>query len=200
MTSGCPPPAASDGRPRRREIKLVIAGIGGQGVVYATKVLSQAGLAHGDGVMASENHGMSQRGGSVTSHLRIGGSDAPLIGRGAADSLVGLDRSEAIRNLTFVRRGGTVFVNSPNGLDASLSARLDELEIRVHAVDADRCAMELGSTAVVNVIVLGFAAAHGEFGVTVEELGAAVRALGPPTAVDRNLQALAAGARRTGSG
>jgi indolepyruvate ferredoxin oxidoreductase beta subunit len=75
------------------QIRLVIAGIGGQGVVYATKVLSQVGLKRGDPVLASENHGMSQRGGSVMSHLKIGGSDAPLIRRGAADALVGLDRS-----------------------------------------------------------------------------------------------------------
>jgi indolepyruvate ferredoxin oxidoreductase beta subunit len=196
MMTGFPSRAGSDGRPERRENKLLIAGIGGQGVVYAGKVLSQVGLARGVAVMASENHGMSQRGGSVTSHLKIGGSDAPLSGRGAADSLVGLDRSEAIRNLTFVRRGGAVFVNSANGLDESLRARLDELDIRVHAVDADRCAMELGSPAVVNVLVLGFAAAHGEFGITVGEVEAAVRALGPPATVDRNLKALAAGARR----
>jgi Pyruvate/2-oxoacid:ferredoxin oxidoreductase gamma subunit len=57
-------------------LKLVIAGIGGQGVVYATKILSQAGLLRGEKVMASENHGMSQRGGSVMSHLKIGGSEA----------------------------------------------------------------------------------------------------------------------------
>ncbi len=178
------------------EIKLVIAGIGGQGVVYATKVLSQVGLKRGDPVLASENHGMSQRGGSVMSHLKIGGSDAPLIRRGAADALVGLDRNEAIRNLTFVRTGGSVFVNSANGLDESLRTRLDELDIRVNAIDAERYALELGSPAVVNLIVLGFAAAHAEFGITVDELEDAVRTLGPPAAVDRNLQALAVGARR----
>jgi indolepyruvate ferredoxin oxidoreductase beta subunit len=177
------------------QIKLVIAGIGGQGVVYATKVLSQAGLACGEGVMASENHGMSQRGGSVMSHLKIGGSDAPLIPRGAADALVGLDRSETIRNLTSVRAGGAVFVNSANGLDESLRERLNELGIRVNAIDADRLALELGSPAVVNLIVLGFAAAHREFGLTVAQLEDAVRTLGPPTAVDLNLRALAVGAR-----
>jgi indolepyruvate ferredoxin oxidoreductase beta subunit len=177
------------------EIKLVIAGIGGQGVVYATKVLSQVGLARGDGVMASENHGMSQRGGSVMSHLKIGGSDAPLIRRGAADVLVGLDRAETIRNLTFVRAGGIVFVNSANGLDESLRERLDELGIRVNAIDAERLALELGSPAIVNLIVLGFAAAHTAFGIRVDELEDAVRAVGPAAAVEHNLQALAAGAR-----
>jgi indolepyruvate ferredoxin oxidoreductase beta subunit len=178
------------------EIKLVIAGIGGQGVVFATKVLAQAGLLRGDPVIASENHGMSQRGGSVMSHLKIGGSDAPLIPRGAADALVGLDRSEAIRNLTFVRAGGAVFVNSANGLDASLAARLDQLDIHVHAIDAQRCATELGAPAAANLVLLGYAAAHHDFGVAVRELEGAVRALGPASAVQANLHALAAGARQ----
>ena len=177
------------------EIRLVIAGIGGQGVVFATKVLAQAALMRGECVIASENHGMSQRGGSVMSHLRIGGSDAPLIPRGAADLLVGLERNEAIRNLTFVRAGGTVFVNSANGLDGSLSERLDELDIRVHAVDADRCALDLGAPAAANLVLLGFAAAHHEFGIAVPELVDAVQALGPATAVGRNLRALTRGAR-----
>jgi indolepyruvate ferredoxin oxidoreductase beta subunit len=185
----------SNGDRANIEIRLVIAGIGGQGVVFATKLLSQAGLARGAGVIASENHGMSQRGGSVMSHLKIGGSDAPLISRGTADALVGLDRSEAIRNLTFVRQGGAVFVNSANGLDDTLRPRLDQLGIGVNAIDAARCAAELGSPAVVNLVVLGFAAAHPEFGITVSELEDAVRALGPAAAVERNLQALAAGAR-----
>lgn len=176
-------------------LNLVIAGIGGQGVVFATKVLAQAGLMRGEAVMASENHGMSQRGGSVMSHLRIGGSDAPLIRRGAADALVGLDRDEAIRNLTFVRAGGCVFVNAARGLDASLGARLHELRIHVDAIDADRCALALGAPAVANLVVLGFSAAHAEFGVSLRELEAAVRALGPAAAVEPNLMALAAGAR-----
>ena len=171
-------------------LKIVIAGIGGQGVVFATKVLSQAGMQRGDSVLASENHGMSQRGGSVTSHLRIGAGNAPLIRRGGADVLVGLDRAEAIRNLTFVRPGGAVYVNSPDGLDPSLAPRLAELGIRVHAIDAQRRAAEIGVPAAANLVLLGFAAAHPNFGIGVTELEAAVRALGPATAVEDNLRAI----------
>ncbi|MEK7441784.1 MAG: 2-oxoacid:acceptor oxidoreductase family protein [Chloroflexota bacterium] len=176
-------------------IKLVIAGIGGQGVVYATKILSQAGLLRGEKVMASENHGMSQRGGSVMSHLKIGGSEAPLIRRGTADSLVGFDRTETMRNLTFVRASGNVFVNSTNGLDESLSARLKELSINIHSINAEACAKELGSPAVTNLIVLGFAAAHSEFGLSLDDLKNSVRALGPAKAVELNLRALDVGAK-----
>jgi indolepyruvate ferredoxin oxidoreductase beta subunit len=180
--------------PVAAETKLIVAGIGGQGVVYATKVLSQAGLLRGDRVMASENHGMSQRGGSVMSHVRIGGSDAPLIRKGTADSLIALERLEAMRNVGYVRAGGAVFVNGTTPLDPSVAARLGELGIGVHVVDADARAAAVGSITVANLVMLGYAAAHPSFGFSLGEVAAAVRALGPAAAVERNLCALESGA------
>jgi indolepyruvate ferredoxin oxidoreductase beta subunit len=179
------------------ERKLIVAGIGGQGVIFATKVLSQAGLMRGEHVMASENHGMSQRGGSVMSYVKIGGTEAPLIRRGTADALIGLDRLETLRNLPFVRVGGAVCVNSNNGLDESVALRLKELGITIHAISADARAKELGAPAVANLIVLGLAAARGVLGLTVDELKSAAQALGPAKAVELNLKALDAGASST---
>jgi indolepyruvate ferredoxin oxidoreductase beta subunit len=176
------------------ERKLIIAGIGGQGVIYATKVLSQAALMRGERVMASENHGMSQRGGSVMSYVKIGGSDAPLIRRGTADALIAFDRVEAIRNLPFLRAGGSVFVNGADGLEPAVMTRLNELGIGVHAIAADARAKELGLAAVANLIVLGFAAAHDGLGLALGDLKEAVQALGPARAVALNLKALETGA------
>lgn len=176
------------------ERRLVIAGIGGQGVVYATKVLSRAALARGERVMASENHGMSQRGGSVMSHLKFGGDEAPLIRRGAADVLLAFDRVEAVRNLLYVRAGGCVFVNSRDGLEPAVMGRLSELGIGVFAMDADAAARELGATAAMNLVLIGFAAAHSALGVGLDELCEAVRAIGPARAVEVNLRALELGA------
>jgi len=176
------------------ERKLIIAGIGGQGVVYATKVLSQAAMARGGHVLASENHGMSQRGGSVMSHLKIDSGEAPLIRRGTADALIAFDRVEAVRNLPFLRSGGQVCVNSVDGLDPAVMPRLGELGIRVRTINADACAKDLGAPAVANLVVLGFAATLGALGLSVEDLKEAVRALGPAKAVELNLKALEAGA------
>lgn len=178
------------------ELKLIIAGIGGQGVIFATKVVSHAALARGECVMASENHGMSQRGGSVMSHVKFGRDQSPLIRQGTADALVGFDRVETLRNLLFVRPGGSVFVNSANGLDAALTDHLKTLNIGVHAVDASACAKALGSPAVANLVVLGFAAAHADFGLSVEELKNAVRTLGPARSIELNLKALDIGAQK----
>jgi indolepyruvate ferredoxin oxidoreductase, beta subunit len=178
------------------ERKLVVTGIGGQGIIFVTKVLAQAAMSRGEQVMASENHGMSQRGGSVLSYVKIGGSEAPLIRRGTADTLIALDRLEALRTLPFVRAQGSVCVNTPDGLDPAVMPRLNEMGIQVHALDADACAKELGAPTVANLIVLGFAAAHGALGLTVEELNSAVQALGPAKAVELNLKALALGASK----
>src|SRR3989304_4381774 len=125
-------------------LKLIIAGIGGQGVVYATKVLSHAALARGERVMASENHGMSQRGGSVLAHVKIGGGGGPPLRRGAAGARAG-------------RRpggGGGVVGNGATGLAPAVMAPLADLNVGVFAFDADACAKELGTPAVTNLVVL----------------------------------------------
>jgi indolepyruvate ferredoxin oxidoreductase beta subunit len=186
----------TDSRRESMDRKLIVTGIGGQGIIFVTKVLAQAAMARGERVMASENHGMSQRGGSVMSYVKIGGSEAPLIRRGTADTLVALDRGEAIRALPYLRLSGQVCVNSPDGLGPELMPRLNEMGVQVHALDADACAKELGAAPVANLVLLGFAAARGALGLTVEELQTAVQALGPAKAVDLNLKALALGARR----
>ncbi len=175
------------------DFKLVIAGIGGQGVIYAAKVLSQAALARGERVIASENHGMSQRGGSVLAHVKIGGSELPLIRHATADMLIAFDRIEALRNLTFARSGGSVFINGHQSLETMVLKRLNELNIDVYMLDADVCARELSTAAVTNLIMLGFAAVHADWPFTLNDLENAVRAIGPVRAVDLNLRALARG-------
>lgn len=181
------------------ERKFILVGIGGQGVIFATKVLSHAAVARGEQVIASENHGMSQRGGSVQSHVKIGGSESPLVRRATADAVIAFDRAEAMRNLTFVRAGGSVYVNSTSGLDQTLMPRLNELNIRVHALDASACAQELGLTGATNLIVLGFASAHADFGLSLADLKQTIRVLGPAASIESNLRALDIGAAKANS-
>jgi indolepyruvate ferredoxin oxidoreductase beta subunit len=146
-----------------QELKIITAGIGGQGVVFATRLLAQTAISIGLSVMASETHGMSQRGGSVVSHLKIGGTKAPLIRRGTADILFALDANEGLRNLSFARREGSVFVNAKDGLPGDVSSHLDRLQINLHCYPAQEIAMELGSPTVTNVALIGYAAAFNHF-------------------------------------
>jgi indolepyruvate ferredoxin oxidoreductase beta subunit len=157
------------------ERKLILAGLGGQGVVFLTRLISQAAIYMGHQVMVSETHGMSQRGGSVISHLKIGGDQAPLIRRGTAHALLALEADEAVRNLSFVRPGGLVVVNAEDGLRPEVAGSLEELAIQVHALPASRMAQELGAVAVTNVILAGYAANHPALSLPMEALAESVK-------------------------
>jgi len=141
-------------------LKVIVAGVGGQGVVFATRLLAQTAVALGCPVIVSETHGMSQRGGSVISHLNIGSSEAPLIQRGTADVLLALEPNEAMRSLPFLRRGGVAFVNAENGWRSAVTSHLERLDIQVLSLPAESIAIELGSAGVTNMVLIGFAIAH----------------------------------------
>lgn len=172
--------------------KVILAGVGGQGVVFLTRLLARTAVSLDSPVMVSETHGMSQRGGSVLSHFKIGGSQAPLIRRGTADILLVLEVNEAIRNLPLLRSGGLLFVNSEAGLPAEVTALLEELEIEVHGLPASQIALELGTAGVANVVMAGFAAAHPVFPLPFESLRQTIHN-GSARARDLNLKALEAG-------
>jgi indolepyruvate ferredoxin oxidoreductase beta subunit len=186
VTLGNPPGAGP------QELKIVTAGIGGQGVVFANRLLARTAITVGLPIMASETHGMSQRGGSVVSHLKIGGTQAPLIRKGTADLVLALDADEGLRNLSYARPGGAVFVNSEDGLPADMSSHLERLRIDLHSYPAARIAMDLGTPTVANVALIGFAAA---FIATTLPLAAIERSLKDIAArqLEINLKALHAG-------
>lgn len=176
------------------ELKLILAGLGGQGIVFATRLLAQTAVAMGLSVMASEVHGMSQRGGSIVSHLRIGGCEAPLIRRGTADLLLAMEPNEAVRNLVFLRPGGIAFMDAAGGLQPEVGNHLERLGIRVLSLEASRMAVDLGSAKVANVALIGFAAAHPSVPLPVDVLRQTVTRLAR-RANDLNLRALEAGYR-----
>ena len=152
------------------ELKIILTGLGGQGVVFMTRLLANTALAQGHPVLVSETHGMSQRGGSVVSHLKIAGNLAPLIQPGSADLMLALDPDEAVRNMTLVRPEGTVFVNTEQQLHPQVAGHLDRLKIRLLAIPASRLALDLGNAAVANVVLAGFSAAHPALGLTMESM------------------------------
>jgi len=112
----------------------------------------------------------------VTSKDHASGTDrlAEVARRLKADWVVNVQG-----DLPFIRPGGGVYVNSLDGLDPAVMNRLQELNVGVFTLNADACAKELGSPAVTNLVVLGFAAARGGLGLSVAELQDSVRALGP---------------------
>ena len=185
---------------------IILAGVGGQGAVLASKLLARAAMEHGLPVKTAETIGMAQRGGSVFSHVRMGeGAHSPLIGRGRADAIVAFEPAEAVRQLPFLRPGGMVVtsnapivpVSSTTGgpaydLPAIMSFLFDRVgEKSLSVVDAAASEAELGTAKALNVVLLGAAARAGALDpVTVDDLASAVRALVKPALVDLDLRAL----------
>ncbi|MEK6795258.1 MAG: indolepyruvate oxidoreductase subunit beta [Spirochaetota bacterium] len=146
---------------------ILIAGVGGQGIILCSEILSDALLLAGFDVKKSEIHGMSQRGGSVTSHIRYGTKVySPIIPDGTADVILAFERLEAVRELTLLAASGTVIVNNESIMPTTtvhggqaypddIEARLKKKASRVIMVDAANEAKALGNARVFNTILLG---------------------------------------------
>ncbi len=150
---------------------ILIAGVGGQGVVLASRMLALAAMKAGFHVSTAETIGMSQREGSVSSHIRIGDEvSGSLIPVGQADLLLGLEPAETVRNLPFLRKGGKVLVNthaippasrppgSPEYDPAALLSFLSAHYPDILCSDFTELAENVGTYRAANIAMLGAAA------------------------------------------
>ena len=181
---------------------ILIVGIGGQGTILASNILGDACLIEGRHVKGAETHGMAQRGGSVESHIRIGGQFGPLIVPGQADLLISFDLLEALRYSHYLKKGGMLVVNRHLVLPTSVFTQKiavpteDEIIGRLKncdlcLLDADAIAADAGSVLAQNVVMLG--AASGAMPLKPESLIAAVRKLVPPKTIEINIKAFEMG-------
>ena len=180
------------------DAKLILAGLGGQGVLFATRVFSETALALGYDVLGSETHGMSQRGGSVISHLKLGAYDSPLVRQGTADVLFSFDEQEAYRTLAFLRRGGVCFVNGARGdfWDEGVARYMAENNITAHVYGADSVALALGSPRSANLALLGYGTSVTEAPFSHDQVRATIERITPREFREANLGAFDAGYRR----
>ena len=176
-------------------IQMIISGVGGQGVLLLTRVFSEVALKEGYPIIGSEDHGMSQRGGSVITHLKIGDFDSPLVKKGNADILFSLEKNEAYKTLHYLKPstngqdGGLCFINAVNTdfMNPEIKAHLKEKGIEVYIFGADQLAREMGSTQSVNIVMIGFASAHPRFPFSREQLRGAIERVTPPRFKDLSL-------------
>ena len=186
---------------------ILLCGVGGQGTVLSSKLLSSAAVRHDIPVHSAETIGMAQRGGSVVSHLRLGeGVYSPLIGRGSADLILGFEPCETVRMLSFLKRGGRVVVSDrvvmPVG--ASLTgASIDGGEMLrfirskvdgAFIIDSDRAIGALGSIKSLNMVLLGAAITHGDLSLGLDWVMDAIRDNVKQQFVEKNIEALQYGA------
>ncbi len=183
-----------------RTLNVLLAGIGGQGVLTASQLLAEAGVRAGYDVKKSEVHGMAQRGGVVTSHVRIGRRVySPIISSGEADLLVAFEEAEALRWRSEVRPGGTLIVNclqvAPPVVNLGLFKYPDDPLANLRAfdgsfflVEASAMAVQAGSPRLAGTIMMG--AASAVVPLSVEHWEAAIRArFSKAEVADQNLKA-----------
>jgi indolepyruvate ferredoxin oxidoreductase beta subunit len=153
----------------RESINFLLAGVGGQGTILASDVLVNVGLAAGYQAKQAEVHGMSQRGGSVTSFVRWGQTVySPLVGAGEVDVFLAFEKAEALRNLNQLRMGALALVNlaaiepvtvtsggQPYPDDATMRQKISEVTQEVIYVDGEATAQGLGNVRAANVVLLG---------------------------------------------
>ncbi len=146
---------------------ILLVGVGGQGIILASKILSQGLINAGYDVKMSEVHGMAQRGGSVTTQVRFGDKvHSPIIGKGQADIIVAFEKMEAYRWLDYLKTDGKVVVNNyaipsvpsltgkipyPNQILEDAKELVENLTV----VQAADIAVELGNIKAQNIVLLG---------------------------------------------
>lgn len=184
----------------------LLCGVGGQGVVLASKLLAYAAMEKGMFVRTTETIGMAQRGGSVVSHVRVGKEiHSPLIPKGEADVILAFEPAEAVRNLPYLKKNGTVIVNKKaiKPVTATLSEgsyegkeMLQYLKQKVehlYVIDGDKICKEAGSAKVLNVALLGVAAETNVLQLSVEDMEAELKKQVKPKFLEVNQRALALG-------
>ena len=128
--------------------QIIISGIGGQGVLFLTRILAEAAIEMDLEALTSETHGMAMRGGSVISHVKIGRFTSPLIRMGQADAGLFLCAENLDVHRCYLKPEGLIFINKAGGGDGN-------------AIDATGLASDHGSVVVANLVLLGFAIRRG---------------------------------------
>ncbi len=180
----------------------LLVGVGGQGAILTAKILVNGLMKMGYDVKMSEVHGMSQRGGSVTTQVHWGEKVySPVIGKGAADIMIAFEKMEAVRYAEFLKPEGIAVINDYAIPSSTVAAGLCEYpegcleamesNFKCHSLNAAEIAMELGNSKCMNVVLFGAMTAALDFGdIDWEEI---IRDTVPEKFLELNLKAYEAG-------
>lgn len=184
---------------------ILICGVGGQGTVLASRIIAAAAMAEGSTVHSAETIGMAQRGGPVTSHVRIGDEAySPLIPNKKADLIIGFEPSEVVRNINYLSRDGIAVVNtSPvkpvtesllkSGYDGTEMVSYLKENVNCIFVDGNSECEKLGSVKFLNILLLGVAAGSGKLGIKKETILEEIKKRVKEKFIDANTEAFLKG-------
>ena len=154
--------------------QIVISGIGGQGVLFLTRILAEAAIEMGMDVLTSETHGMAMRGGSVISHVKVGPFTSPLIRMGQAECGLFLHAGGLEVHRGFLKPDGRIFVNAETGGNGA-------------TLDAAGIARQHGSPLVANLVLLGFAVRKEGLFCDARIVETVIRRISPAKQLEMNL-------------
>ncbi|MCK4502768.1 MAG: 2-oxoacid:acceptor oxidoreductase family protein [Desulfuromonadales bacterium] len=156
--------------------QIIVSGIGGQGVLFLTRVIAQVAVNRNIPVLTSETHGMAQRGGTVLSTIKIGDFASPLICSGQADLGLLLWEANLPVHQSLLQEKGVWIINSSNNSDHI-------------SINAAKIARDLGNAVLLNLVLLGAAIKDEALCFTVDECETAIKQLAPKKFVEQNLAA-----------
>lgn len=164
---------------------ILIAGIGGQGTVLASRLIAVAAMEKGSFVRTAETIGMAQRGGSVVSHVRIESENkSSLIPFGTADTIIAFEATEALRSLPRLKKGGCLIVNK-----RSEEAPIEGLPENTVYADAHKPEF----VKAVNTVLIGAAISHGFIDFEYDFMVDVMKKIMPAKFIELNIKALTYG-------
>lgn len=188
---------------------IMFAGVGGQGLMLLSAILGKAAVDSGLKVMTGEQHGLSQRQGSIYVHFRIGEPISPLIPYGRADMMIAMEASEALRYIEYLKEDGIIIMSNritPSVTETEKVAldkekktkyltveqiveKLKQVTKNVVLLDSLELALQAGNARTENSVLIGATVACADFPIPAEEVRKAVLALVPPKTVESNSKA-----------
>jgi len=188
---------------------ILLGGVGGQGLMLLSGILGEACVDSNLKVVTSEQHGLAQRSGSISAHIRIGDAHSPLIPYGSADIIISMEAMEALRNIEYLKPGGIVITSSrllhpvietstivnkrsENIPYISLDQITDQIRTvteNIKLLDAQELAKEAGNPRTENIILLGLASATENFPIPKDAIIKAIRKTVPERTIEVNLKA-----------
>ena len=156
--------------------QIIVSGIGGQGVLFTTKILAEAAIETGMEVLTSETHGMAMRGGTVISHIKVGPFTSPLVRTGQADIGLFLHAGNLEVHRGILKPNGLIYINREKDGDGE-------------AIDATRLAREHGAPVIANLVLMGFAIHRGQLFCDAATVEVVLRRISPTEQIEQNLAA-----------
>ncbi|MHA1136126.1 MAG: indolepyruvate oxidoreductase subunit beta [Candidatus Thorarchaeota archaeon] len=202
-----------------KTFNIMFAGVGGQGLMLLSAILGKAAVDSGLKVMTGEQHGLSQRQGSIYVHFRVGEPISPLIPYGRADMMIAMEASEALRYIEYLKKDGVVIMSNrimssvTETKDVALDKekttkyitveqiveRLEQVTKNVVLLDSLDLAIQAGNARTENSVLVGATVACKDFPIPEDEVRKAVLALVPPKTIDANSKAFDLGREAGGT-